>query len=372
MKILIVNSVCGSGSTGRLCAALARRLTAEGHEVRVAYGRASTVPDELKACAMRIGTPGDVLLHGLRARLFDGQGFGSRRATRAFLREAERFDPELLWLHNLHGYYIDIEQLFAWIKARPQMVVRWTLHDCWAFTGRCSHFNKCGCTRWKTGCGSCPQKAKYPAVWGLDRSAANWRRKREAFSGVRHMTLLCPSEWLAGLAKQSFLGQYPVQVVPNTVDRAVFHPREGDFRRRYGLENEKLLLGAAAHWYDGKGLEDFVRMAALLPEGWRIVLLGLTRRQRRRMPGRVLALGPVSDPRELAAIYSCADVFVNPSYEDTYPSVNLEALACETPVVCYDSGGGAETVPPENRAPTGDAAALLRLAIAAAERGRRP
>lgn len=372
MRVLLVNSVCGSGSTGRICERLARELEAEGHEVRIAYGRASRIPPALRPKTLRIGTAADVLLHGLRTRLLDGQGFGSRRATKRFLRRAEDYDPELLWLHNLHGYYLNLELLFDWIRRRPQMEVRWTLHDCWAFTGHCVYFTQLGCDKWRGGCGACPGLRRYPASLLLDRSAENFRRKRAAFTGLERMTLFAPSAWLAGLVRQSFLRDYPVHVVRNEIDTAVFRPTEGDFRRRRGLEGTRLLLGVSAHWEERKGLDDFIRMAALLPEGWRIVLVGLSERQRRRMPAPILALGRVESAAALAEIYTAADVLVNPSYEDNYPTVDLEALACGTPVVSYDTGGSAEILPRENLVPPGDVNALLRRAMALAEERRRP
>ena len=148
MKILMINVVCGIRSTGRICTDLAAEMEAQGHEVKIAYGR-ETVPEKYQKYAVRIGTDWDVKLHGLKSRLLDAHGLGSKKATKHFLDWAEEYKPDLLWLHNIHGYYINYELLFAWIKRRPDMEVKWTLHDCWAFTGHCSHFSFVKCYRWK-------------------------------------------------------------------------------------------------------------------------------------------------------------------------------------------------------------------------------
>ena len=343
MRILIVNTVCGTGSVGRICMEQARQFRQQGHTVKIAYGRG-------KGGDYRIDTPGEIRAHGILTRTQDRQGFGSRRATRRFLEWAEHFDPELLVLHNIHGYYLHIGLLFRWIKSRPQMRVRWTLHDCWAFTGHCCYFDFVNCSRWKTGCHDCPQKRAYPASWGLDRSRENYRDKRALFTGVRDMTLVTPSHWLAGLVKESFLKDYPVEVIHNTVDSSVFKPTYGDFRKKYGLEGKKIVLGVAANWEKRKGLQDLLALAERLEAPYRVVLVGL----KKRVPGTVLAIGRTDSPQELAEIYTAADVFVNPTYEDNYPTVNLEAAACGTPVITYRTGGSVESVPADRIVEKGD------------------
>ena len=343
MRALLVNSVCGIRSTGRICVNIAEELEREGYEVKIAYGRES-VPEPHGNYAVEIGTAFGVRLHGLRSRLLDEHGLGSALATRRFLAWADAYDPDLLWLHNIHGYYINYELLLAWIKSRPEMKVRWTLHDCWAFTGHCAHFTVAGCEKWKQGCARCPQTGKYPASLFRDNSAANYARKKAAFTGVSDMTLITPSKWLAGLVSQSFLKDYPVEVRYNTVDTSVFKPTPGDFRARYGLEDKVIVLGVASAWSKNKGLEDFCRLSGMLDERYQIVLVGLTRDQLAALPEKILGIERTNDPRELAEIYTAADVFVNPTYEDTYPTVNLEAEACGTRVVTYDTGGCRETL----------------------------
>ena len=180
MKVLLINSVCGIGSTGKIVGALAEEYAAQGHEAVIAYGRDGNVPERYQPYAHRIGSDAHVKASALRSRLLDDHGFANRAATRDFLKWAEGYDPDLLWLHNIHGYYIHVGMLFDWIKSRPHMQVKWTLHDCWAFTGHCAYFTMAGCTRWQSGCGDCPQKNTYPASMLLDRSRANFDRKRLA------------------------------------------------------------------------------------------------------------------------------------------------------------------------------------------------
>jgi len=343
MKILMINSVCGIRSTGRICTDLAERFAAEGHEVRIAYGRMGDVPDKCLPYAHQIGGSLSVRLHGLKTRLLDRHGFGSKAATRAFLKWAEDYRPDLLWLQNLHGYYINVEMLFDWIKKHPEMQVKWTLHDCWAFTGHCSHFSYVGCEKWKTQCASCPQKAQYPASC-LDNSQNNFQRKMAAFTGVQNMTLITPSQWLADLTKQSFLGCYPVEVQYNTINRDIFKPTPGNFREQYGLQQQIIILGVASYWNDRKGLQDFESLRTMLDSRYAIVLVGLSERQIAALPEGMLGIRHTNSPQELAEIYTAADVFVNPTMEDTMPMVNLEALACGTPVVTFRTGGCPEAV----------------------------
>lgn len=344
MRVLIINCVCGIRSTGRICTELAEQFMAEGNEVRVAYGRMEEVPEQYQQLAVRIGTRRDLLFHVLRTRLFDQHGFGSVRATRKFLQWAEEYKPDLVWLHNIHGYYINIEMLFNWIKAHPEMQVRWTLHDCWAFTGHCAHFTMAKCERWKDHCSRCTQRKEYPACYGWGSVERNYDRKKAAFTGVSHMTLITPSQWLADLVRQSFLKEYPVEVHYNTINTDVFKPTPGNFRARYQLQDKIIVLGVASAWSDKKGFKDFLQLAKMLDERFTIVLVGLNHKQLKSLPPNIKGIDRTNDASELAMIYTAADVFVNPTYEDNYPTVNLEAAACGTKVVTYDTGGCRETI----------------------------
>lgn len=362
MKVLLINSVCGFGSTGRICAQLADKLRSEGHQVKIAYGRMDNVPEKYRSMAVRIGTDMDMRLHGVATRVFDAHGFASRSATRRFLAWAEEYKPDLVWLHNIHGYYINVELLFAWIKKHPQMQVKWTLHDCWAFTGHCAFFTMAGCSKWETRCADCVKKKGYPASLLLDGSSRNFDRKRAAFTGVKNMTLITPSQWLKDLVKRSFLKEYPVEVVYNAINTEVFKPTPSDFREKHGLQDKFILLGVANIWDKRKGLADFLRLAKMLDARFRIVLIGLSDEQMQSLPANVLGMKRTSSAEELAQVYSAADLFFNPTYEDNYPTVNLEAEACGTPVVSYDTGGCRETLRREDSfvIPQGDVEALHR------------
>ena len=348
MRILLLNSVCGVTSTGRICADLAKAYEENGHEVKIAYGRDDKGMSDARArYGVRIGTDLDVKLHGLRTRLLDQHGFGSRRATAQFLKWVDSYAPDVIHMHNLHGYYINIKLLFQYIKEKNIPVV-WTLHDCWALTGHCTHFTACGCTKWKTGCDHCPQKHKYPVSNCLDGSKVNYRRKKTAFQGVANLILTTPSEWLKSLIEQSCLKEYEVQVVNNGIDTSIFKPTASDLRKRYGLTGQKIALGVANGWGPHKGLHYLERMAGDLPEGWKVVVVGLSAERIRQLPRNVLGIQRTNSPQELAAWYTAADVFVNPTLEDTYSMTNLEAQACGTPVVTFNSGGAPEALLPGN------------------------
>lgn len=367
MRVLFINSVCGIGSTGKICGALAEDFERQGHQAVIAYGRDGTVPERYLPFAHRIGTDLGVKVSALRTRVLDDHGFANEAATRKFLKWAESYDPDLLWLHNLHGYYIHVGLLFDWIKSRPRMQVKWTLHDCWAFTGHCAHFSFAKCDRWKTGCHDCPEKGSYPGSLLRDNSAANYRRKKESFTGVKNMQLIVPSNWLAELVSRSFLGEYPVEVQYNTIDTNVFKPTPGDFRARYDLEDRKIILGVASVWTDRKGLDDFVRLAGMVDADTRIVLVGLTQKQSENLPENILGLPRTHDARELAEIYTAADVFVNPSREETFGLTTLEAICCGTPTIVYRdtaceevvSRYGGEAVEPDPKAIAAALGALL-------------
>ena len=347
MRVLLINSVCGIRSTGRICTDLAAEFEAKGDEVKIAYGR-ENVPEQFKKYAVRIGNDLDVKLHGLRTRLLDEHGMGSRAATKWFLAWADSYDPDLLWLHNIHGYYINYKLLFAWIKTRPNMEVRWTLHDCWAFTGHCSYFTMVKCEQWKSHCSYCVQKKRYPSSILRDNCKENFDRKRAAFTGVKNMTLITPSQWLADLVKQSFLKEYPVEVRYNIIDTNAFKPTPSDFRERYELLDKKIALGVASVWDERKGLPDLLKLAELLDDNWRIVIVGLNKKQLTALPENVIGIERTNSTKELAEIYSAANVFVNPTYEDNFPTVILEAEVCGTRVVTYDTGGCREGVKRED------------------------
>ena len=342
MKVLMINSVCGIRSTGRICTDIATELEKQGHEVKIAYGR-ENVPEQFQRCALRIGNDLDVRLHGIKARLFDKAGFGSKRVTEKFVEQIKNYDPDIIHLHNLHGYYINIEVLFNYLKNSAKPVV-WTLHDCWAFTGHCAYFDFAGCEKWEKGCFGCPQKKSYPSSILIDRSEKNYIQKKRLFTTLSNMTVVTPSEWLAGLAKKSYLGKYNIRVINNGIDTEVFKPTLGNFRQKYNIGSKKIILGVAGVWDRRKGLEDFYKLSSILEDSYQIVLVGLNEKQISALPKNIIGISSTESASELAELYSAADVFVNPTYEDNYPTVNLEAQACGTPVITYNTGGSPESV----------------------------
>lgn len=366
MKILQINSVCGIRSTGRICTDIAQMLDSNGHECRIAYGR-EAVPRAYERYAHRIGREFDVRLHALESRVFDNTGHGSRRSTRRLIEWIKAFDPDVIHLHNLHGYYINIALLFEYLKESDKPVV-WTLHDCWTFTGHCTHFDYVKCNQWKSGCrGRCPQKKRYPASLLADRSKQNYIIKRDLFTGVKNLTVVSPSRWLAELVKKSFLAEYPIEVIPNGIDTVVFKPTASNIREKYGIGDQKIVLGVASVWDERKGLYDFVKLAEMIGKGYRIVMVGLTEAQKKKLTRDIIGISRTNSARELAELYTAADVLVNPTYEDNYPSVNLEAQACGTPVITYRTGGSVESVTEENTVEQGDFAGLLQAIYSLSE-----
>lgn len=340
MKILQINSVCGIGSTGRIATDIHNALIKRGHKSWIAYGR-----EEPKNCdsAIRIGRDFDVYSHALLTRIFDKHGFGSKKATLEFIEKVKTIEPDIIHLHNIHGYYINIEVLFAFLKEYGKPVV-WTLHDCWSFTGHCAYFTLVECDWWREGCYDCPQKRIYPSSFFLDNSRDNYQRKKEAFRGVKNMTIVTPSNWLANLVKESFLKEHKVITIPNGIDTDLFKPVESDFKKRMEIEDKYVILGVANVWDKRKGLEYFVELADMLHQDEMIVLVGLNDKQIKQMPDNIIGITRTNNTQELIEIYSAADVFLNPTLEESFGMTNLEAQACGTYTITFDSGGSGETI----------------------------
>ncbi len=358
MKVLMINSVCGIRSTGRICTDLAQALEAQGHTVRIAYGR-ETVPERFSRYAVRIGSDCGVKLHALKARAFDASGFGSRAATARFLDWVRVYDPDVIHLHNLHGYYLHVGMLFDYLRTCGKRIL-WTLHDCWAFTGHAAYCELEDCEKWKTSCSHCPKDWDYPKSF-TDHARRNYARKKALFTGIPNLELVTPSQWLADLCAESFLKEYPVTVIHNGINTDVFRPSDGTaLRARLGLTGKRVILGVAALWEKRKGLDDFVTLSGMLSDRERIVLVGLSERQIQGLPPAILGLPRTNSAQELAALYAMADVYANPTYEDNYPTTNLEAIACGTPVVTYATGGSPESAALYGASvPKGDRNALL-------------
>ena len=341
MKLLLLNATANTGSTGRIAEEIGLLAQQVGYEVRFAYGRKAV---NSKLPLIKIGNEWDMRLHGVKSRLWDAHGFGSRHATKALIKELEAWKPDIVNIHNLHGYYINIDILFEYLK-KVQIPVVWTFHDCWPFTGHCSYFDRYDCRKWETACHHCPLKRFYPESWFVDRSKKNYYLKSKILNGIENLTIVTPSAWLANHVSRSFLKNYPVKVIHNGVDMKVFRPQiNTEILRKYGIENKTFVLGVASIWDRRKGLDDFIELRKLLAADIQIVLVGLTAEQAKELPANIKAIDRTENQHELAALYSAAVVFVNPTYVDNFPTTNIEALACGTPVITYRTGGSPEAV----------------------------
>lgn len=291
----------------------------------------------------RIGSFRSRQLNVLIDRITGLSGCSAFFSTMKMLRKIRKFNPDVIHLHNLHNSFVNLPMLFSYIKKHNIKTV-WTLHDCWAFTGHCPHFDMIGCDKWKNGCFKCPQYREYPKSL-RDNSQYMYKLKRKWFTGIMNMTIVTPSVWLAGLVEQSFLGIYPVKVINNGIDLNNFCPTESEFRYKYGIINKHIILGVAFGWSDKKGLDVFIELEKRLDNSlYQIVLVGTDDMIKKQLPDNIIAINRTQDKKEMAEIYSAADVFVNPTREDTYPTVNMEAIACGTPVVTFRTGGSPECI----------------------------
>lgn len=340
MRVLQVNSVCGYGSTGRATTELASKLIEQGHECFIAYGQGTTT----YANSFKFSGTVENHFHNLGSRLLGNQGCYSTTGTQNLVRYIDKLEPDVIHLHNLHGHYLNLEILFAYLS-RIDLPVVWTLHDCWAFTGKCAHFTAVNCDRWQTQCHHCPQLSEYPPSLLFDRSTEQFCDKRKWFNSVNRMTIVSVSNWLAQQVKKSFLSGYPVLTCYNWIDQGTFRPTLSDLRERLGIgENTFVILGVSASWQSGsRKWIDFLRLSRLLGADMTLVLIGGTSRPV-DLPDCVIWIPYVSSPNELAKYYSMADVFVHLSVEDTFGKVIAEALACGTPAIVYESTGCPEVV----------------------------
>lgn len=357
-KLLQINPVLRiSTSTGRIMKEIGELAMANGWESYVAYSKGRDGLPGSTSIPVPVGNKASVAWHGLQTRILDRHGLGSVLATKRFIEDIRRIGPDIIHIHNIHGYFLNYRILFDFLSHSGIQVI-WTVHDCWLYTGHCYHYMYAGCDRWKTGCGHCPQRGKFPRSLFADRSARNFRDKRDAFCSMPEdrLTIVPVSDWMRSEMSESFLKDYRFQVIHNGIDTDVFSPQpalESEVRRCYGLGDSHVILGIASIWSEEKGLNDFVEMAARLDSDEVIVLVGMDRKQlddvlsrcgRIILGDRMVAVKRTADVHQLAGLYSTADVLVNPTWQDNYPTVNLEAISCGTPVVTYRTGGSIEAV----------------------------
>lgn len=340
-KLLQINTALNWSATGKIAEqiiVLAKSLGWDcytAHGARYVYG---------KSAAQDIST--DFKLNdywdAANTMFWGEHGLGSKRVTKNLIRAIDKVNPDIIHLHNVHGYYLNYQILFGYL-ARSRAKVVWTLHDCWAMTGHCTHFDEIGCEKWKTQCYDCPLLHTSYKSWFFDRSPSNYKRKKTAFTSVKNMTIVPVSEWLERIVKQSFLKNYPRQVIRNGVDLSIFRPTESELRRKLQIDDDKaVLLGVASGWGRSKGLEDFCRLGEI--NKFQVVLVGVSEKVEKQLLPSIIAVRRTTNQQELAAYYTMADIFVNPTHSDSFPTVNLEALACGTPVVTYRTGGSPEAI----------------------------
>jgi len=343
MNVLQLNTYYPNGSTGRIAAEIAAYAVKQP-DIRMlaAFGIGAETQKE-GVTAVRIGNPLERKFHGVIRKLFDAEGYASLFATVKLIRMCKKEHVDVIHMHNLHGCYINLRRWFRYLRASDIPVV-WTLHDCWTMTGHCAYFSYVDCEKWKTLCGKCPEKRSYPVCIGIDGSKRNYRLKKKLFTKLDKLTIVTPCRWLEDIVKASYLHGAQTRVIYNGVDTRRFRPLASELRKQYGLEDKRLLLSVASDWDRRKGLDSLVELAQILDETYKIVIIGLTRGQIDTLPRNLLGLERTASQEELAAWYSAADCLVNPTLDDTMPLVNLEALACGTPIAVYNTGGCPEAV----------------------------
>lgn len=334
MRIAQINATCGVGSTGKICVGISQILTEKSIENYILYSSRSN------GYELGVGCSDDQYIRwqALKARILGNYGFNSKAETRRMIDTLERIKPDLVHLHNIHGHDCDLESLFAYFKEKKTKLV-WTFHDCWTFTGYCTYFDMVKCSKWQSQCAQCVQRRTYS--WFFDRSKILFEKKKKLFQGL-DLVIVTPSQWLADTVRQSFFRGYPVEVIYNGIDLNVFRPTPGDFRKKYGLEGKKILLGVSFEWDKRKGIDVFVELAKRLPDSYQIVLVGTDPVVEKSLPSNIISIRRTQNQQELAEIYTAADLFVNPTREEVLGLVNIEALACGTPGVTFRSGGSPE------------------------------
>lgn len=339
-KILQINSVVNFGSTGRIAENIGIKAIENGWESYIAYGRGN---NNSKSKLIKIGNDWDIKFHGLQTRLFDRHGLGSIKATKKLIEKIKYIKPDIIHLHNIHGYYINIKILFDYLNSTDIPIV-WTLHDCWSFTGHCSHFDYINCTKWKILCFRCPSKKSYPASYFKDRSKENFTLKKNLFTN-KNITLIPVSNWLSNLLKSSYFKNNSIFPIKNGIDLSIFNPKDSSkIYNKNSLIDKFIILGVSSIWNKMKGLDDFIELSNNLDGNYIIILVGLSKKQIKKIPKRILGIERTENINELSDLYSFSNVFVNTTYQDTFPSVNLESLACGTPVITYNTGGSPEAI----------------------------
>jgi putative colanic acid biosynthesis glycosyltransferase len=340
MRVLQINSVYKSGSTGKIVSDIACKTCDEGHESYIAYAAGRTNETNIYCMGSKIYQKINII----KTRIFGKHGFYNKNATKKLIQWIKDVKPDMIHLHNIHGHYINIKILFEYLK-KINVPVVWTLHDCWAFTGHCAHFDFLGCEKWKDGCFSCENIHEYPRSWFFDRSKNVWLEKKCLFTSIDNMIIVTPSKWLANLVKQSFLNRYEVQVIYNGVNLDVFKPNNNkNLQHEMGLTNKFIVLGMANKWLKPANKNVVEYLNYNLDDDIRVVLVGCNDNSATLRLDKIITIPNIKNPAKLAEYYAIADVFVNLTLEDNFPTVNIEALSCGTPVITYNAGGSPECI----------------------------
>lgn len=365
MKVLLINTVYPNGSTGKICDGIRKQCQKSGIEscVAYAYGVKKNNNNEL-----HISSWLDNHIHNRLARITMFTGCFSYFHTRRFLKKVTEYAPDIIHLHNLHGNFININLLFEYIKKTGIPVV-WTLHDCWAYTGYCTYYEMASCNKWEEQCGNCPNR-NLDSVTLFDNSKKMYEYKKNMFSNIKNLILVTPSKWLNMEVRKSFLQHYQTRIINNGIDLSIFHPIESNLRQKYNIATNKvILLGVAFRWNSRKGLDVFIELSKRLPNKYQIILVGTDDVVDEMLPKNIISIHRTSNQQELAEIYSAADIFVNPTREEMFGLVNIEALACGTPVITFDTGGSPECIDETcgSVIPTNDVDALTKEIIHVSE-----
>lgn len=343
MPILFqISAVINSGSVGRIADQIGQTVIRHGWQSYISYARNCLTSMSEK---VKIGNKLDIYWHGINSRLFDNHCLCSTKSTKKLIRKIKEIRPDVIHIHNLHGYYINMKILFDFLK-KADLPVVWTLHDCWSFTGHCTYFDYIKCKKWVSGCYRCPQKRLYPASFLFDRSSRNYKIKKEIFNNVKNMTIVPVSYWLGELVKKSFLKEYPIKVIQNGIDTNCFFPvKNNKVIEKYNIGKKIVLLGVSNQWTKRKGFDDFIALNKVIDHTvYKIVLVGLNNKQLKELPDTITGIKHTENVDELAALYSISNIYINPTLEDNFPTTNLEAMACGTPVITYRTGGSIESI----------------------------
>lgn len=345
MKVMQINAVYGFGSTGIIVKDIATSLLEAGNCTRVAYQVSNSISDNVEL--YQVGNKIDWKIHALLTRVLGKQAYASIVATKKLLAYLDKEKPDIVHLHNLHANYVNLNMLLKYL-AKKSIAVVITLHDCWFFTGKCFHFVGCGCEKWRTGCGTCPQNKEDVKSFFFDRTHSVFGDKKKYFQAIPNLTVVGCSDWIKGLAEQSpiFQGKYITRIY-NGVDTSIFYPRQQTtFRNENQLDGKFVILGMANKWMKSKNIELVKKLFDNLKEDDQVVIVGCSEQQKIELEKYqcVTAVGFIKDRDILADIYSASDVFVNMTYEDTLPTVNMEAICCGTPVITFNSCGSPELV----------------------------